>query len=236
MYAFALPQWRASHFAADRIDLSPLTGLKLEVFLNTLLESIVAEGLSDEDVEPLRQTLEHFVRQLESAVGRVLLLHVMLADTRLLNAEFARSLSRRMQSFTRVRYGTEAQLPDDLADRLLDEVANFEIAEVIRVLNILLFRNRLSEERYTRASSLFFAAALESLRNTPGGESLPCLMAAGDEGLQLLRKYHQLCCFCSVIGREKDFAELQGVWRALVIATKRVRVLASAKTLLDYQG
>ena len=59
-----------------------------------------------------------------------------------------------------VRYGAGHELPDDLVGAIFDEIANRDVKEALRILDLVIFRNTLSSEAYSMASRVFFSTVL----------------------------------------------------------------------------
>ncbi|MDZ4752132.1 MAG: reverse transcriptase domain-containing protein [Flavobacteriales bacterium] len=218
IFESVIEKWNESEFSESYIDLSRISGFRLEVFLNSLARYLSSNRASDKAVLNLRRILLVLSKRAQSKIARILTIHIMIDDSRLAN-------NINYHDFTIVEIidalsgKAEGMLSDSVVDRILDEISGLPVETAIMVFGLLMFGNDLSKDSYSKSSDKFFAVILEALDRLSGNErNLNCL-SAGISGLQLVKDYHLLCCFCSVIGTPKTTEQLMRVWMALIVVT-----------------
>lgn len=214
----AITQWRNYDFVSGFLPLDQFRGLKLEVLLNLLLHNIVTDPITELQAANLSDVMVTIAQGELTDLSRLLQVQITLADRRLYNAQLLQTITTEtlVKAF---RYGVHGPLPDEVCQRVMGDLMHRPVVDVIQGLYTLVFRNELSVELYSRAAAMFFSAVMEGICGDGETRGLPCLNPSADRSLQLLQKYHLLCCFCSIIGHDKNPSELEGVWRALINAT-----------------
>lgn len=214
---------RSREFQNDRLDLSNLSGFRLEVFLNALLWSANEVPLTSIDSDNLARILSGLRRKAESSLSKLLLIHLMLNNAKLSEGiEFDGHISI-TDLINCLRQRQNSEIGDKVLNRVLEQLARLPIDEAIEVLHILVLDSQLSKNGYERSAEKFFAIVLEQLEQ--GGKSsitLDCLEKSKNGSGDLLRKYHMLCCLCLVKASAKKTEEFDRVWRAMIVVTNEL--------------
>lgn len=223
-----IEKWKELQFSESYIDLSGISGFRLEVFLNSLARHLRSSRVSDNSILNLQRILLVLSKRAVSKIARALTIHIMIDDSRLASnvddhdftiAEIINALSGK----------ADGMLADAVVDRIIDEISGLPVETAITVFSLLMFGNDLSKDAYSKSSDKFFAVILEALDRLSANErSLNCLLV-GISCLQLVKDYHLLCCFCSVIGAPKTTEQLMRVWMALIAVTNTMESWRSGK-------
>ncbi len=223
LFDYIVEDLRRCKFKADKWDLSNLSGFRLDVFLNSLLWSVNNVSLSSNDCDNLAKILNRLQGNSKTSLSKLLLIHIMLNNAKLTNGmEFGDQILI-ADLIACLHQRRNSEIGDKLLDRVLEQLASLPIEEAIEILYVLVLENQLSKPGYERSSDKFFALVLEQLEQ--GGKfspTLACLRSSQEGSGDLLKKYHMLCCLCSVTASGKKPEELKRVWYALIVLTNKL--------------
>jgi hypothetical protein len=211
-------KWSASAFD-DIVDISGLQGLKLEVFLNTLIVELLDSSLTDELVFSLRERLSSLDYKNFTDTALILYLQLSLIEVRLFDESFWRDTDIGIL-IKAIRYDLGCELPDCIVNRILNELSSRPVDEVIRVLFSMLIRNKPMPGMYTRSANVFFSIIIESVERDEEHK----FSVETDAATQLLKKYHQLVCLTSILKHQKTEDQLKLVWEVLIEAVNNAEV------------
>jgi hypothetical protein len=220
---YIVKDMRSFEFKPERWDFSNLSGLRLEVFLNSLFCGIIDYPLTRNESENLSKILNQLRNQTNSPLSKYLLIHLMLSDSKLADGleiddhlcieDVIKCLHQRQNTV----------IPDAILQRLLQHLTSLPIDEAIEVVYVLVLDSQLSTFGYERCADKFFALVLEQLEQSPGSSAtIACLKKSKEGSGDLLRKYHLLCCLCFMIGATRKPEEFKRLWWALISLTNEM--------------
>ena len=235
LFDHLVKEWRDFDYSEDKYVFGGLSGFRLEVFLNSLLWKVAEDPLTanaEANLSKALRSLRSTTQTAQSSLAKSLLVHLMLSHPKLSDAIEIDHQIATSDLIACLRQSSKLQITDKVLYRSLDSLSGLPLEEAIEFLHIIMLENQLSVAGYGRSADKFFALVLEELeQQEKTSQTLACLQQSRHGSGELLKKYHLLCCLCSVVGREKKQEELGRVWKALLVVTNELPIWSPSKPL-----
>ena len=134
MFDYIVNDLRECEFPTAKWDLSGLTGLRLESFLNSLLRMVTEKPLAPRSAENLWTFVKKLQSRAQSQISKSLLIHLMLSDTNLsefLEIDDHLPLGDLIQCLSQ---SNNIEISDKILDAVLGHLTSLSIEESLEIL------------------------------------------------------------------------------------------------------